>query len=156
MLEARLSFDHVREHLGDLDMHKSLGPDGMHQQALRELRDTVVRLLTLIFGRSWQSWKVPGDWNVTSVFRRGKKEDPGSHLPVSLTSVLERWWSSSFWRPSLTTGVTRRWSRVVSMDSQRIIMLDQLDCLLWWNNYLNRWGKSSEYCLPQLQQDFCQ
>lgn len=55
MLEARLSFDHVREHLGDLDMHKSLGPDGMHQQALRELRDTVVRLLTLIFGRSWQS-----------------------------------------------------------------------------------------------------
>lgn len=33
-------------------------------------------------------------------------------------------------------------------------MFGQLDCLLQWNSYLNGWGDSSGYCLPQLQQGF--
>lgn len=33
---------------------------------------------------------MPGDWkkaNVTPVFKRGKKQDPGNYWPASLTSV---------------------------------------------------------------------
>ncbi|GAB0186537.1 mitochondrial enolase superfamily member 1 [Grus japonensis] len=46
--------------------------------------------LSIIFGRSWRAGEVPGDWrkaNVTPVFKKGKKEDPGNYRPVSLFSI---------------------------------------------------------------------
>lgn len=38
----------------------------------------------------WQSVKVPGDWrkaNVTSIFKKSKKEDPGNYRLASLTLI---------------------------------------------------------------------
>ncbi|KAK4807185.1 hypothetical protein QYF61_024305 [Mycteria americana] len=40
--------------------------------------------------QSWLTWEVPVDWrlaNVTSIFKKGRKEDPGNYRPLSLTSV---------------------------------------------------------------------
>jgi len=39
---------------------------------------------------SWRTGEVPEDWtkaNVTPVFKKGKKEDPGNYRLVSLTSI---------------------------------------------------------------------
>ncbi|GAB0178742.1 mitochondrial enolase superfamily member 1 [Grus japonensis] len=44
--------DRVREHLGKLDIHESMGPDGMHPQVLRELADVIGMPLTITFERS--------------------------------------------------------------------------------------------------------
>ncbi|GAB0179825.1 mitochondrial enolase superfamily member 1 [Grus japonensis] len=82
--------DWVRQHLGKLSIHKSMGPDGMHPQVLRELADVIARPLSIIFERSWRAGEVPEDWrktNVTLVFKKGKKEDLGDYRPVSLTSI---------------------------------------------------------------------
>jgi len=75
----------VRHRLSILDAHKYMGPDGMHPQVLRELADVVAEPLSIIFERSWRTGEVPEDWReakVTSVFKKGKKEDPGNYRPV--------------------------------------------------------------------------
>ncbi|GAB0207970.1 mitochondrial enolase superfamily member 1 [Grus japonensis] len=82
--------DQVREHLGNLDIHKSMGPDGMHPQVLRELADVIARPLSTIFERSWKTGEVPEDWrkaSATLVLKKGKKEDLGNYRPVSLISI---------------------------------------------------------------------
>ena len=56
---------------------------------LRELAEVTVRSLSIIFDKSWETGEVPEDWrkaNLTPVFKKGKKEDPGNYRPVSLTS----------------------------------------------------------------------
>ncbi|KFV85130.1 hypothetical protein N308_07876, partial [Struthio camelus australis] len=81
--------DQVRDLLSKLDIHKSMGPDGMHPRVLRELADVITRPLSILLERSWRSGEVPEGWkkaNVTPVFLKGK-EEPGSYRPVSLTSI---------------------------------------------------------------------
>jgi len=83
--------DCVRDHLNNLDAHKSMGPEEMHPRALRELADIIAEPLSIISERSWRTREVLEDWrkaSVTPVFKKGKKEDPGNYRPVSLTSIL--------------------------------------------------------------------
>ena len=68
--------DCVRDRLSNLDVHKSMGPDGMYPRVLRELADVIAEQLSIIFERSWRTGEVPEDWrkaSVTPVFKKGKK-----------------------------------------------------------------------------------
>jgi len=80
----------VRDHLSNLETHKSMGPDEMYPQVLRELADVIAEPLSIIFERSWRTGEVPEDFrkdNVTSIFKKGKNEDPGNYRLVSLTII---------------------------------------------------------------------
>ncbi|GAB0189276.1 mitochondrial enolase superfamily member 1 [Grus japonensis] len=80
--------DQVRDHLGKLDIHKSMGPNGMHPRVLRQLAGVIAKPLSIIFEKSWRTGEVPKDWKkATPVFKKGKKENPGNYRPVSLTSI---------------------------------------------------------------------
>ena len=62
----------------------------MHPQVLRELADIIAGPLSIIFDRSWQPGEVLEDGkkaDVTPVFKKGKREDPGNCRPVSITSI---------------------------------------------------------------------
>ncbi|KFP24195.1 RNA-directed DNA polymerase from mobile element jockey, partial [Colius striatus] len=82
--------DDVKDLLVKLNAHKSMGADGMHTRMLRELADVIAKPLSIIFEQSWRTGEVPEDCrkaNVTPVFKKGRKDDPGNYRLVSLTSI---------------------------------------------------------------------
>ncbi|RMC12097.1 hypothetical protein DUI87_11232 [Hirundo rustica rustica] len=75
----------VRELLKCLDIHQSMGPDGIHPRVMRELADELAKPLSITYHQSWLTGEVPDDWklaNVTPVHKKGAKEDPGKAVDV--------------------------------------------------------------------------
>ncbi|PKU47488.1 rna-directed dna polymerase from mobile element jockey-like [Limosa lapponica baueri] len=67
-----------------------MGLDELHPRVLKELADVLAKLLSIIYMKSWLTGEVPVDWrvaNVTPIYKKGKKEDPGNDRPGSLTSI---------------------------------------------------------------------
>lgn len=67
-----------------------MGPDGMHPWALREIAEIILRPFSIIFDPSGRHGEAPENLrkaNVTAVFKKSKKEDPGSHRLVTLTLI---------------------------------------------------------------------
>ncbi|PKU42854.1 rna-directed dna polymerase from mobile element hypothetical protein [Limosa lapponica baueri] len=72
------------------DQENEEPPTVGEDQVIREMADEDAKLLCIIFEKLWQSGEVPTDWkrgNITSIFKKGKKENLGNYTPVSLTSM---------------------------------------------------------------------
>ncbi|PKU33433.1 rna-directed dna polymerase from mobile element jockey-like [Limosa lapponica baueri] len=64
--------------------------DGIHPRVPREQAEVLTKPLSIIYQQSWITREVPVDWklaNVTPIYKKGHKEDPGNCKHVSLTSV---------------------------------------------------------------------
>jgi len=73
-----------------LDTYKSMGLDGTHPRVLMELAEELEKPFSIICQHSWLTGEVQDDCrisNATPIYKKGKKEDPGNHRPVSLTLV---------------------------------------------------------------------
>ncbi|KFP26779.1 hypothetical protein N325_03884, partial [Colius striatus] len=73
-----------------IDVHKSMGLDGVHPRVPRELAGMLAKPLCIIYQQSWLAGEVPSNWksdSVKPVYKKGQKDDPGNYKPVSLTSV---------------------------------------------------------------------
>ena len=49
--------------------------------------------LTILFQKSIESSEIPEDWkkaNITALYKKGVKSDPGNYRPISLTSVVSK------------------------------------------------------------------
>ena len=82
--------DLVKTKLLKLDASKAMGPDKVPAVILKTLAEEVAFPLTIIFNKSLGDGVVPSDWKtaeVTAIFKKGSKCDPGNYRPVSLTSI---------------------------------------------------------------------
>jgi len=80
----------VKDLLCHLDAYRSMGLDGIHARVLRELAEELAKPLFIMYQQSWLTGEVPDDWkiaNVTAIYKKGQKEDPGNYRPSSLTLV---------------------------------------------------------------------
>jgi len=82
----------VPDHLKNLKVHKSMGPE-VHPQVTKQLYLPAAKPLSIISEKPWKSNEVPTNrkrGNITPIFKKGKKEDLGIYKGVSLTSVSRK------------------------------------------------------------------
>ena len=81
----------VREALGAIKDGSAPGPEGISTRVIRELKEELVRPLTILFRASMDKTKIPDEWRdaiVSPIFKKGKKSEPSNYRPVSLTSIF--------------------------------------------------------------------
>ena len=78
----------VRNGLESLKKSSSPGVDTVHPFILQEARNELVQPLTRLFQLSLDQGRIPQEWklaNVTPIFKKGNRSDPGNYCPISLT-----------------------------------------------------------------------
>ena len=81
----------VRKKIDKLRQGSAPGPDGITTTFLKLCADVLSTALAILFNKSMQEGVVPQDWrsaNVTPIFKKGVKGNPGNYRPVSLTSIV--------------------------------------------------------------------
>ena len=80
----------INKLLANLKPNKACGPDNIPSRLLKELSNELSPIFTILFQASINQGRVPKDWklaNVSPLFKKGDKSDPGNYRPVSLTSI---------------------------------------------------------------------
>ena len=83
--------DDITNRLKKLNVNKSPGPDLIHPRILYETADQIAYPFKLIFESSFYNKCLPSEWkcaNITPIYKKGSRSDPGNYRPVSLTSIV--------------------------------------------------------------------
>lgn len=88
---VNIQSDFILKQLKALNVSKSCGPDDFHPMFLKECANELYVPITRLFQKSIAEGAIPDEWrkaNVTCIFKKGSKSEPGNYRPVSLTSVI--------------------------------------------------------------------
>ena len=87
-----------KKQLYNLNPSKSSGPDDCHPRLFKEVKESLLQPLFLMFQKSLEEGQLPSSWKdatVTPVFKKGCRSLPSNYRPVSLTFIVARCWSVS-------------------------------------------------------------
>lgn len=90
MRPVSVSEQNIKTKIKKLRKEAAPGPDGITPEILQKLSSSLTEPLEVLFNKSLETGDIPEEWkkaNVTPIFKKGTKGDPGNYRPVSLTSV---------------------------------------------------------------------
>ena len=99
--------------MGNLDVRKAMGPDGVSGWTQKECKAQLIQPIWEVIISSIEEAMVPQEWkraNIVPICKGGKKTDPLNYRPVSLTSVVSKICKIS---------ITEKWVRY--MDDNSVI-----------------------------------
>jgi len=76
--------------LANLDVKKSVGPDGLSAFFLKKVVPEIVSPLTLLYNKSMSSGTIPIEWKKYNVHKSGTFDDPGNFGPISVVPIIEK------------------------------------------------------------------
>ena len=88
--KIKITVERVREKIRKLNACKSPGPDGLYPREIKEVGNEIAPHFCDIYKSSMEQKRAVADWklqNITPLFKKGSKDNPGNYRPVSLTSV---------------------------------------------------------------------
>ena len=91
LIELKVNKEEIMRLMGDLDVNKAPGPDGISTWILKECREQLADKIHSLVKTSLTQGRVPKDWkraNIVPIYKGGSREDPLNYRPVSLTSVV--------------------------------------------------------------------
>ncbi len=80
----------VKIKLSELKEHKPSGPDNIKPCLLKQFSTQLSLPLQTIFSKSLHTAEVSYQWmkaNITAIFKKGDRKDPGNYRAISVTSV---------------------------------------------------------------------
>ena len=83
----------VENHLKNLNIHKSPGPDQLSPRIFKESALELSTSLCDLFNKSFQSGLLPNDWkiaHITPVQKKGPKHKKENYRQISLTSIISK------------------------------------------------------------------
>jgi len=86
-----ISAERVAKAIDSMKLNKAAGPDELTSTFIKGLNGDINGPLVDLFRKSMEEGTIPEDWkcaNVTAIYKKGKKLEPGNYRPVSLTSNI--------------------------------------------------------------------
>ena len=93
LVHIEIGVDAEKSRLEKLREDKSPGDDDLSPRLLKMISEEVAEPVTILFNQSMNEGDVPLDWksaNVTSIFKKGCRNQPDNYRPASLTSQLSK------------------------------------------------------------------
>ena len=90
LVDLSITTEKIERILKTLDTSKSPGPDELHPRPMAEMAEQLAEPFQALFSTTLEEGILPQGWkdgNVTPIFKKGKKHQPGIYRPVSLTSI---------------------------------------------------------------------
>ena len=93
IVNVQLTEEIIFRQINELNVNKSVGPDDIHPRLLKECAEVDIKILKIIFQKSFDEGVLPDEWkyaNVTPIYKSGSRCRAENYRPVSGTSIICR------------------------------------------------------------------